>query len=190
VVVALLAGAGAVAGRGSRGGGEHLRGAGGSWESVDIGHAIRVSYPPGWHLLEGHVTSLSYPSDRMLLTSYPAVRGGDCSPTRAEQALAPGGALIYLFEYPRAPGSVVGPASGAEFPPLSSGFSLKRRDLANYECWRVPSYLMRFTAARRLFQVHVAFGAGVTASRRSQALLVLRRMSFTDQASPPPARGS
>lgn len=55
---------------------------------------------------------------------------------------------------------------------------------------RVPSYLMRFTAARRLFQVHVAFGAGVTASRRSQALLVLRRMSFTDQASPPPARGS
>jgi hypothetical protein len=112
----------------------------------------------------------------MLLTSYPAARGGGCSPTRAEQALPPNGVLIYLFEYSASAGRVLGRPNGMEFPPQSAGFTLKRRDLANYECWTVPGYLMRFTAAGRLFQVHVAFGPGVSGSRRAQALLILRRL--------------
>lgn len=176
-LAALLAGGGAMFGGASGGGrGSSLPSGGGTWSSASIGHAISVSYPRGWHLFGPPFTSLAYPYDRMLLTSYPAARGGGCSPTRAEQALPPNGVLIYLFEYSASAGRVLGRPNGMEFPPQSAGFTLKRRDLANYECWTVPGYLMRFTAAGRLFQVHVAFGPGVSGSRRAQALLILRRL--------------
>jgi hypothetical protein len=177
MLVALLAGGAAILGGGSGGGsGRSVSPAGGSWSSVSIGKGISVSYPHGWHLLKAPITSLTYPYDRVLLTSYPAASGGGCSPTRAENALPPNGALIFLLEYAAAPGSVFGRPKGMEFPPQSAGFTLRPRDLANYECWRVPGYLMRFSAAGRLFQVHVAFGAGAAASRRAQALLILRRL--------------
>jgi hypothetical protein len=38
----------------------------------------------------------------------------------------------------------------------------------------VPGYLMRFTAAGRLFQVQVAFGAHASSRSRAQALRILR----------------
>jgi hypothetical protein len=148
----------------------------GPWSSAGIGSGISVSYPRGWHLFKPPLTSLTYPYDRMLLTSYPAAIGGACSPTRAEKALPASGVLIYLFEYSASSGSVFGQPNGTDFPPQSAGFTLERRDLANYECWAVPGYLMRFTAASRRFQAHIAFGAAATASVRAQALLVLRRL--------------
>jgi hypothetical protein len=87
-LAALLAGVAAIVGGGSGGGrGSSLPSAGGAWSSAGVGHGISVSYPSGWHVFGPPLTSLSYPYDRMLLTSYPAATGGDCSPTRAEQAL-------------------------------------------------------------------------------------------------------
>lgn len=174
----LLAGGVAIYGGGSGGGHTNDPGpAGASWSSTSIGHGIGVSYPRGWHLLEPPLTSLRYPYDRVLLTSYPARAGGDCSPTRAENALPSGGALVYLLEYSAAPSGVFGGEPvGASFAPQSAGFRLEHRDLANYECWTVPGYMMRFRVAGRLFQAHVSFGAGATARIRLQALQILSRL--------------
>lgn len=145
----------------------------GSTPSYGVGAGITVSYPRGWHLLTAPITSLTYPYDRLLLTSYPAARGGECGPTRAENALPASGALIFLFEYPTAPGGVFGQLKGMSFPPQSAGIALQRSDLANYECSTVPNYLIRFRTAGRLFQAQVAFGARATRARRAEALRIL-----------------
>ncbi len=176
-LVVLLAGGAYIAGGGSggvRSGGRDT--SGGSWSSGSVGNGINVTYPRGWHLFAPPVTSLVYPYDRMLLTSYPAATGGDCSPTRAENALPSNGVLIYLFEYSAASGSPVGRPPGSAFPPESAAFKLRSSNFGHYDCWTVPSYLMRFSAAGRLFQVQLALGAGATPSRRAEALRALRSL--------------
>ena len=168
VLWALLAGGGAGdGGHGSR------KPSSGSTPSYSIGSGITVSYPRGWHLIAPPITSLAYPYDRLLLTSYPAARGGECGPTRAENVLPADGALIFLFEYSSTPGSVFGQPKGMSFPPQSAGIEFHRSDLANYECSTVPNYLIRFRTAGRLFQAQVAFGAHATHARRAQALRIL-----------------
>jgi hypothetical protein len=181
VVWALLAGGGAGGGRhGSR----DL--SSGSTPSYSVGSGITVSYPRGWHLIAPPITSLAYPYDRLLLTSYPAARGGECGPTRAENALPVDGALIFLFEYSTTPGNVFGQPKGMSFPPQSAGVEFHRSDLANYECSTVPNYLIRFRTAGRLFQAQVAFGTHTTHARRAEALRILaslRAQSLTDTTS-------
>ncbi|HLM85369.1 MAG TPA: hypothetical protein VK272_04180 [Solirubrobacteraceae bacterium] len=173
-LVALAIAAAIVAGGGSGDGGQRGgRTTVGSSPYTSVGSGISVRYPHGWHLLRPPITSLAYPHDRMLLTSYPVAAGGDCGPTRAENALPSNGALIYLSEYTTLPGSVFGSPTGMEFPPQSAGFKLERRDLGNYECSTVPSYLIRFRASGRLFQVTLAFGAHAAASLRARATRIL-----------------
>lgn len=145
----------------------------GRWPNASVGHGIRVSYPPGWHLFTPPITSVAYPLDRLLLTSYPARTGGNCSPTRAENALPANGVLIWLFEYGPTAGTVSTSPHASEFATKPRAFTLPTGDLATYECWLVPSYLERFRAAGRFFQVHIAFGPDVTAPYRSQALRIL-----------------
>ncbi len=145
----------------------------GSSPSYSVGEGIRVGYPHGWHLLRAPITSLAYPYDRMLLTSYPALRGGECGPTRAENSLPSDGALIYLSEYASTPGSAFAEPRGIAFPAQSSGFTLARSGLRNYDCSTVPSYLLRFRSAGRLFQAQLAFGAHATQARRAEALRIL-----------------
>jgi len=181
VLWALLAGGGTGGGRhGSR------DPSSGSTPSYSIGSGITVSYPRGWHFIAPPITSLVYPYDRLLLTSYPAARGGECGPTRAENALPADGALIFLFEYSTTAGSVFGEPKGMSFPPQSAGIELHRSDLANYECSTVPNYLIRFKTAGRLFQAQVAFGAHPTHARRAEALRILtnlRAQPLTDTRS-------
>ena len=141
--------------------------------SYSVGEGIRVSYPHGWHLTRAPITSLAYPYDRMLLTSYAALGGGECGPTRAENSLPPGGALIFLSEYSATSASVFAEPRGIAFPPQSSGFRLVRSELRNYECSTVPSYIVPFKAAGRLFQAQLAFGASATQARRAEALRIL-----------------
>jgi len=166
VVWALLAGGG---------GGRHgsPRPSSGSTPSHSVGSGITVRYPRGWHLIAPPITSLAYPYDRLLLTSYPATGGGACGPTRAENALPADGALIYLFEYTTTPGSVFGESKGMSFPPQSAAIKLHRSDLGNYECSTVPNYLIRFSTAGRLFQAQVALGPHATPARRAEALQIL-----------------
>ena len=152
-----------------------------SWSAGSVGAGITIRYPHGWHLYAPPITSLAYPLDRMLLTSYPTRTGGDCSPTGAESALPSNGVLIYLFEYTTAPG-VLGRPPGTVFAPQPGAFTLPARSRANYECWTVPSYLVRFQAAGRLFQLQAALGPDVSRQRRAEVLDVLDSLRVSSAA--------
>jgi hypothetical protein len=136
---------------------------------VGVGAGISLGKPLGWRLLTHDITALSRPVERLLLTSYRARAGGNCAPDRAQRELPAGGALVYVVEY----GAPLTKVNHRAFPPRPAQFSLDRRALGNYECWRVPSYLIRFRDAGRAFQVHVALGARASRSRRAQVLATL-----------------
>ncbi len=59
----------------------------------------RRRHATGWHLTRPPITDVTFPAERLLLTSDPTRGGGNCAPDRAVRDLPPGGALIYLFEY-------------------------------------------------------------------------------------------
>ena len=73
-----------------------------------------------------------------------------------------------------------------DFPPRPEHFTLRRRALASYECWRVPTYLIRFRDADRPFQLHVALGPRATPARKAQVLRVLDSLRFEPLPAPPP----
>jgi hypothetical protein len=174
LLAALAAGAVVLAAGGSGDGGKRAISTSRSQSPYEsVGSGINAKYPRGWHLLRAPITSLAYPYDRMLLTSYPAQRGGECGPTRAENSMPANGALIYLFGYAAAPGTPFGQPTGMTFAPQSAGFRLSPSELRTWECSSLPSYLVRFQAAGRLFQATVAFGAHTLATRRAQALQIL-----------------
>jgi hypothetical protein len=137
---------------------------------VAVPGRISLRVPAGWRLRRPPITALSAPTERLLLTSGPAPRGGNCGPDAAESRLPPGGALLYLFEYRARAGAVWDGLKPSAFPPRTAHARLRARDLGRYECWRVPSYLLRFRAAGRAFQLHVAFGPRATAARRAEVL--------------------
>lgn len=162
------------------------RGPGIGGPRTEVGAGLSVRFPRGWHLIAPRITALSYPAERLLLTSYPTRRGGNCSPERAERDLPANGALVYLFEYRPQLGAVWQHLRRRDFPRQPAHFALHRRDLGNFECWRVPSHVIRFRAADRPFQMHVALGRNVTAARRAQALRVLDSLRFSPLPAPPP----
>jgi hypothetical protein len=140
---------------------------------------VSVALPRGWQLTKPPITALTVPAERLLLTSYPARRGGNCAPDRAERALPSDGALVFLFEYrPSPPGDPWRDLRRADFPPRPAHFALRARDVGRFECWRVASHLIRFRADGRPFQMHVALGADVSAARRAQLLRVLDSLRF------------
>lgn len=153
---------------------------------VDAGAGVSVRVPRGWHLVRPPISAVSFPAERLLLTSYPTRGGGNCSPERAQRNLPPGGALVYLFEYRPERGGVWARLRRRDFPPRPARFRLRPRTLGGYECWRVPSYLVRFRAAGRAFQVHVALGSRASPSRRAQVLRVLDSLGFETLPPPPP----
>ena len=159
---------------------------GGGAARVSLGDAISTIRLPGWHITTPRITALGYPAERLLLTSYPARRGGDCAPDSAARDLPADGALIYAFEYRREVGSPWTGLRRTDFPPRPAHFALRKRDLGMYECWRVPSYLIRFRSADRPFQVHIALGAHATSARRAQVLEILDGLRFSALPAPPP----
>ena len=154
--------------------------------SMNVGGGIAVRFPASWRLLAPRMTSLSYPAERLLLTSYPAQAGGNCAPDRAVRALPAGGALIYLYEYRPARGAVWRTLKRRDFQRRPQHFTLRARDLGTYECWRVPTYSIRFRAADRPFELHVALGPRATAQRRAQVLRILDSLRFAELPPPPP----
>jgi hypothetical protein len=145
---------------------------------MPVGHGITLSEPPGWHLVLPPITSTAYPLDRLLLTTYRAGAGGQCSPTRAEAALPANGALIYLLEYGSTAGTVLTRPPAADSSNAPPNLALSQGTKAAYECWLVPSYLLRFRAAGRLFQAQVAFGSKASAQRRAEALRILNSLKI------------
>jgi hypothetical protein len=172
---AILAASGAQAGGGAR-----------AHRVTDAAAGLAVSQPGGWHLTQPPISSLSEPVERLLLTSYRAERGGNCGPDAAERALPSGGALVYLLEYRPSVGDPWRGLRRRDFPPRPARFALRRAALATYECWRVPSYLIRFRDADRPFQLHVALGPHASAARRAQVLRVLDSLRFEALPPPPP----
>jgi hypothetical protein len=150
-----------------------------SADRVSAGAAISLARPSGWRLLTHDITALSWPVDRLLLTSYRARPGGNCAPDRAERDLPDGGALVYLLEYRARRGAPLTKVNPRSFPPRPAHFWLGRRALGNYECWRVPSYLIRFREGGRAFQVHVALGERASPARRAQVLAALDSLRIT-----------
>jgi hypothetical protein len=150
-----------------------------------VAAGLSVVVPAGWHLATPPLTSVSAPVDRLLLTSYPTRRGGNCSPERAERDLPRGGALIYLSEYRPQRGDVWAGLHKGDFPEKPAHFTLRRSKPRNYECWRVPSSSISFRAAGRPFQVHVALGAQATTMRRAQVLAALDSLRVSLLAPPP-----
>ena len=53
---------------------------------VAVGAGISLSKPPSWRLLTRDITALSWPVERLLLTSYRARPGGNCAPDRAQRS--------------------------------------------------------------------------------------------------------
>jgi len=153
---------------------------------TEVGGGVSVRYPRGWQFIAPPITAVSYPVERLLLTSYATRRGGNCSPDRAERDLPANGALVYLFEYRPQLGAVWAHLRRSGFPPQPAHFALRRRDLANFECWQIPSYLIRFRAAGRAFQLHVVLGKNATAARHAQVLGVLDSLRFSTLPAPPP----
>jgi hypothetical protein len=149
----------------------------GAWLTADVGAGVNVTYPRTWQLLAPPITSMIDPSERLLLTSYPTAPGGECAPRRAQDDLPAAGALIYVFEYERP--QVWGDFRPRDFPPKPAHFSLQRKDLGDYECWLIPTYLLRFRAAGHVLQIHVALGRRAGVRRRAQVLRILDNLRFT-----------
>jgi hypothetical protein len=150
------------------------------------GADLSLRAPLGWHLIEPPISALTYPVERLLLSSYRTRRGGNCAPDRAERDLPADGALIYLFEYRPPPRSPRTRVHLTAFPARPAHFALRPRDRGRFECWRVPSHLIRFSAAGRRFQVHVALGPHAGAARRMQVLHVLDSLQIRPRAPPSP----
>jgi hypothetical protein len=142
---------------------------------------ISVATPRGWQLTRPPITAVTYPAERLLLTSFRTARGGNCAPDRAARDLPADGALVYLFEYRRPRGDPWRGLRRRSFPPRPAHFALRRSDRGNFECWRVPTYLLRFRAADRPFQLHVALGAKAGAARRTQVLRILDSLRFASR---------
>jgi hypothetical protein len=185
VLVATLACAASLA---TGGCGDHLAGAadGPAPQRVAVAAGVSTIRPPGWRLLAPPIASIGHPVERLLLTSYATRRGGNCAPDRAERDLPADGALVYLIEYRPRVGSVWAHLKRADFPPLPAHVALRRRDVGSYECWRVPSYLIRFRAAGRPFQLHVALGPRASAARRAQVRRIIDGLRVSALPAPPP----
>jgi hypothetical protein len=151
---------------------------------VHVRGGVSVDRPGGWHLTPPPITAVSVPAERLLLTSYPTRRGGNCGPDRAEHDLPAGGALVYLFEYRSRTQPTWTHLRRRAFPPRPAHFALRARQLGTFECWRVPSYLIRFRAAGRAVPVHVALGRSAGAARRAQVLRVLDSLRVSKPAAP------
>lgn len=148
-----------------------VAGCGGSGWRVWHGHGVSVHIPPRWHATSARLTPVTWPVQFLAVASYPLPHGDGgadgCEPQAAVDRLPPDGAFLFGWEYVGAPD---GPIRRADFPPRPRRFRLVR--LGRYECMG-RSYLLRFRARGRYFQVHVAFGRHAGERTRALALRVL-----------------
>jgi hypothetical protein len=133
---------------------------------------LSVRLPPGWHATAAPLTPVGYP--QFAIASYPLPsddRGADgCEPKAALDRLPATGVFIFAWEFSRS-----GPTRA--FPRRPGHFRLGH--FGRYECLG-PSYVLRFRATGRYFQVHVVLGKRTSRRTRGLALrtldsLVVRR---------------
>lgn len=139
----------------------------GTWHAWH-GRGVSVRIPPGWHATSAALTPVTWPP-QFLAVALPHGDGGadGCEPKAAVDRLPPGGAFVFGWKYTGFPWSNKRAAQRTDFPPRPRHFRLAH--LGRYECLD-HSYLLRFRAAGRYFQVHVLLGP--RASRRTRALVL------------------
>ncbi len=146
-----------------------------SWRTFR-GEGISIRYPPGWFATARPLTPVTSPQQVLAIASYPLPRGSagadGCAPKEALDGLPLTGAFIFGWEYGQL--SKVTGIRERDFPPRSKHFELA--GFAPYECFG-PSYMLRFRAAGRAFQIHIAFGRRASASTRATVLRILDSLS-------------
>lgn len=140
-----------------------------SWHTYRGDH-LSVRYPPAWTATTRPLTAVSSPGQALAIGSYhfPAnVAGADgCEPKEALDAIPPDGAFIFGWDYGQLPQTEL----RKDFPPQPHHFKLTA--LANYECMG-HSYMLRFQAAGRAFQIHIYLAPKATAATRATVLRIL-----------------
>jgi hypothetical protein len=148
----------------------------GTWQTLDA-HGVIVRYPPGWFATAQPLTPVDAPGQILAVASYPLPRtsaGAEgCMPREALEKMTRDGAFIFGWEY----GLVGrgGSPSARDFPARPRHFRLT--NLGNYECMG-RSYMLRFRAAGRAVQIHIAFGARASAETRATTLKVMDSLIF------------
>lgn len=148
-----------------------LTGCGTSGSRTWQGRGVSVRIPPGWHATRARLTPVTAPVQFLAVASYPLPRGDrgadGCEPKAAVDRLPSDGAFIFGWEYV---GTAEGPIRKRDFPRRPRSFRLI--NLGRYECLD-HSYLVRFRASRRYFQVQVRLGKRASERTRELALRVL-----------------
>lgn len=126
---------------------------------------LSLRLPPRWRATATALTPVGYPQFAIASYSLPrGDRGADgCEPKSALGRLPAAGVFIFAWELP-----ATNPTK--TFPRRPRHFRLSH--FGRYECLG-PSYLLRFRAAGRYFQVHVVLGKRTTLGTRRLALRVL-----------------
>jgi hypothetical protein len=135
----------------------------------DEASGLAVAYPSSWHLIRQPLTQVGYPTQRLVVTSFPLRQkrpDRNCAPKTAIEQLPPDGAFLYMFEYRRYAGR---PLLLARFPLRPKHFRLRKKAFVPYECFGL-SYGLYFRDKWRAFQAHVFLGKRAT--RRTRALLL------------------
>jgi hypothetical protein len=150
-----------------------------SWHTYRA-DGISVRYPPGWYTTSHALTPVTGPQQILAVASYPLPHnnaGADgCEPKAALDRTPPNGAFIFGWEYGR-----VGydpDIRPHDFPPRPKHFKLT--GFARYECLG-PSYMLRFRAGGRAFQIYVALGGRASATTRATVLRILNSFSATQR---------
>jgi hypothetical protein len=145
-----------------------LAGCSGSWQTFQA-NRITVRYPRTWFATRSALTPVTSPRQVLAVASYPLPRGragpDGCQPKEALDRRPRGGAFLFGWEYTRR-----GEASVRDFPPRPEHFRLGSR--VGFECLR-PSYVLRFSDAKRFFQIHVVIGPRASATTRATVLRIL-----------------
>jgi hypothetical protein len=148
-----------------------LAGCGSSGWRTWQGRGVSVRIPRGWHATGTRLTPVTWPVQFLAVASYPLPaddRGADgCEPKAAVDRLPADGAFLFGWEYAGAPD---GPIRKADFPLRPHRFQLVH--LGRYECLD-HSYLIRFRASGRYFQLHVLLGRHASTQTRKLTLRVL-----------------
>lgn len=141
----------------------------GSWHTYR-GDRISLRYPPGWTATAHSLTAVTSPTQALAIGSYRIptnTAGADgCEPREALDAVPAAGAFIFGWDYGRLPRAEL----RKSFPLQPHHFTLT--GLANYECMG-HSYMLRFRAAGRGFQIHIYLGPKATATTRETVLRIL-----------------
>jgi hypothetical protein len=131
---------------------------------------ISIRYPPGWTATVHSLTPVTSPAQLLAIASFPLPRtdrGADgCEPKAARDRMPAGGAFIFGWDYGQLPTLEL----RKNFPPQPVHFELK--GLASYECMG-RSYMVRFRAAGRGFQIHIYLGSKATTETRATVLHIL-----------------